>query len=111
MQSEVAELVGISRGVYGKMESGELDRFEKSVVDKLAVLYGVPVPDLLDEYNLFLYKGQGRQLREYREKLGIGKRTLARQMGVDHNYIRNWESEKKILSCASWEKYWRERLI
>jgi len=29
----------------------------------------------------------------------------------EERYLRNWESEKKIVSRASWEKYWRERLI
>ena len=56
MQKKVAELIGISRGHYIDFEVGYVDYYPKEIVDKLAELYGVPVDDLLDDYNRFLYK-------------------------------------------------------
>ena len=78
MQKEVAELIGITRGHYIDFEVGYVDHYPKEIVDKLAELYQVPVDDLLDDYNRFLYKGQGKLIREYRESLGLKKKQFAR---------------------------------
>lgn len=69
MQKEVAELIGITRGHYIDFEVGYVDHYPKEIVDKLAELYQVPVDDLLDDYNRFLYKGQGKLIQEYRRAL------------------------------------------
>ena len=48
------------------MENGAVDYYTKEIADKLAAFYEIPVYDLLDDYNLFLYIGQGKLIREYR---------------------------------------------
>ena len=63
MQKEVADLLDITRGHYIDFEMGYVDYYPKEIADKLAELFGVPVWDLLDDYNRFLYKGQGRKKR------------------------------------------------
>ena len=55
MQKEVAELIGISRNHYIDFEVGYLDYYPKEIVDKLAVLYKVPV-----DYNRFLFISRGK---------------------------------------------------
>ena len=80
MQKEVAEQIGISRGHYIDYEVGYVDYYPKEVVDRLADFYHIPVEDLLDEYNLFLYKGQGKMLKECREKMGLKKKPFARML-------------------------------
>ena len=90
MQKEVAELIGISRGHYIDFEVGYIDHYPKEIVDKLAALYQIPVDDLLDDYNRFLYKGQGKLIREYRESLGLKKKQFARLMGIEPNSLRAW---------------------
>ena len=95
MQMEVAELIGISRGHYIDFEVGYVDYYPKEIVDKLAALYKIPVDDLLDDYNRFLYKGQGKMIREYRESLGLQKKPFARLIGVDPNLLRAWEADQK----------------
>ena len=67
MQREVADLFGISRTTYIEMEIGRIDCFEREVADKLAVLYQIPVDNLIDEYNRLLYTGQGKLTRACRE--------------------------------------------
>ena len=64
MQKEVADLIGITREHYIDFEVGYADCYPKEIVDKLAALYQVPVDDLLDDYNRFLYQGQGKLIRE-----------------------------------------------
>ena len=94
-----AEQIGISRGHYIDYEVGYVDYYPKEVVNRLADFYHIPVEDLLDEYNLFLYKGQGKMLKECREKMGLKKKPFARMLHVDPNTYRNWESDKK--ECLS----------
>ena len=107
MQKEVAELIGISRGHYIDFEVGYVDYYPKEIVDKLAALYKIPVDDLLDDYNRFLYKGQGKMIREYRESLGLQKKPFARLIGVDPNLLRAWEADQKRMNINSWEKYFK----
>lgn len=106
-----AEQIGISRGHYIDYEVGYVDYYPKEVVNRLADFYHIPVEDLLDEYNLFLYKGQGKMLKECREKMGLKKKPFARMLHVDPNTYRNWESDKKRMFKLTWEKYFREVLL
>ena len=110
MQKEVAELIGISRGHYIDFEVGYVDHYPKEIVDKLAELYQIPVDDLLDDYNRFLYKGQGKLIREYRESLGLKKKPFARLMGIEPNSLRAWESDQKRMFKDSWEKYFKGKI-
>ncbi len=98
MQKEVVEIIGISRGHYIDFEVEYVDRYPKEIVDKLAELYQVPVDDLLDDYNRFLYKGQKKLIREYRESLGLKKKPFARLMGIDPNLLRAWEADQKRMN-------------
>ena len=108
MQKEVAELIGISRGHYIDFEVGYVDHYPKEIVDKLAALYGVPADDFLDDYNRFLYKGQGKVLQEYRESLGLKKKQFARLINLDPGTLRIWERDEKIMFKKSWEKYFKD---
>ena len=110
MQKEVAQIVGISRSTYINLETGNHNGFDKTIADKLSKLYNIPVDDLLDDYNRFIAHGQGKLIREHRERLNLGKRPFARALGVDANMIRLWESERKQISLKSWEKYFKDRI-
>ena len=76
-------------------------------MDKLAALYQVPVEELLDEYNLFLYKGQARQIIALRGKLGLSRTAFARQFGISERSLRAWESGEKVISKRCWERYFQ----
>lgn len=108
MQKEVAELAGISRARYIDLETGAVDYYPKEIVDKLAELFDVPATDFLDEYNLFLYRGQGKMIREYRESLGMKKKPFARMIGLDPGLLRAWEADQKQMFRNSWEKYFKD---
>ncbi|MCD8014929.1 MAG: helix-turn-helix domain-containing protein [Lachnospiraceae bacterium] len=108
MQKEVAEKIGITRGHYTKFESGETDYIPGDVVDRLAELFHVPVTDLLDEYNSFLYNGQRKMLLDCRKRLGLNQRAFARLIQVPAATLQIWESGKKRVTKSSWEKYLRD---
>lgn len=73
MQKEVAKQIGITRGHYIDFEVGNVDYYPKEIIDKLAKLFEILVDDLLNDYNRFLYKGQGKMIQEYRLSLGLKK--------------------------------------
>lgn len=107
MQKEVAQRVGISRARYIEMETGAVDYYPKEIVDKLAELFGIPVADLLDEYNLFLYRGQGKMIQEYRESLGLKKKSFADLIGINPHLLGAWEADRKRMNINSWEKHFK----
>lgn len=91
--------------MYGDFETGHVSYLPKDIADKLAEFYHIPVDDLLDDYNRFLYYGQGQALLSHRKKLGMKKKPYARMLGIEPNLYRIWESEKKQVSRKSWNKY------
>lgn len=110
LQKEVADKIGISRKAYTSMENGKIIHYERQIVDKLSELYQIPVKDLLDEYSYFLYCGQGKVLREYREKHGLDVQEMADKVGVKPHHIRLWEDEEIEISKKVWERRFRENL-
>ena len=104
MQKEVAEKIGMSQYHYQSLELGLVDYYPKEIVDKLAKLFGIPVNDLMDDYNIFLYNGQGRLISEYREMIGMNLNQFARMLGVDPIMLRNWENDKKRITVNTWKK-------
>lgn len=105
LQRQVAERIGISESAYREVELGRSGRLPADVVDKLVKLYGMPVEEWLDGYNLFLYRGQARQLRAYRQAHGLSQKELAAVTGLGESSIREWERGKKTMSRRSWEKW------
>ena len=108
MQKEVAHRVGITRAVYFGMEDGTVDCWQIETVDKLSKLFSIPLTDLLDEYNRFLYEGQGKSIETLRKESGLGKKAFARSLGISHNLLREWEQEAKCVSKNSWERYFKK---
>ena len=107
-QKDVAVRVGISEGQYSDMEIGKKDYIPKDTADKLSLLFRIPVTDLLNDYALFLYNGQGRTICEYRHSLGMGKRSFARHIGMDVCTLRSWENEEKRISIQMWERCFKD---
>ena len=110
LQREVADLVGISRKQYIDYETGRVDGYDVEMLERLAKLFQVPVTDFLDEYNLFLYRGQGKLIREYRLSLGMKKREFCKMLGFSESSIRTWEKDEKRINKNSWEKYFKGKI-
>lgn len=73
-------------------------------LEKAAIYFGVDVTELLDEYNLFLYRGQGEQIKGLRKLLGLTQSELTKRLGVPIQKVRNWEREKVRVSRGTFEK-------
>lgn len=103
-QSDVAEYVGMDRGTYSSYEEYERDYYPIENMQKIAKLFGVPVTELLDDYNLFLYNGQGQQVKKIRKQLQITQKDLAIMMNVDLYKVKRWEQDKVRMFKGTWEK-------
>ena len=62
-QRDVADYAGIDRSTYVHYEEYGKDFYPPEHMEKIAQLFEVPVETLLDDYNLFLRKGQGEQIK------------------------------------------------
>ncbi len=96
LQRGVADYLGIHRSTYTHYEEAGRNYYPIEQIDKLARLYEIPVTELLDEYNLFMYRGQGRQLRERRPALNLTQNAFAQQLGVPL-----WRTPQKLPTATS----------
>ena len=104
LQREVARYVGLDRQTYSRYEEFVRDYYPIETMKKLAKLYSIPVTDLLDDYNLFLYKGQGRQIRKMRAKRRMTQSEYARRLGVPLGTLKEWEQDRIRMFKGTWEK-------
>ena len=109
MHVEVADKEGMTHSVYKAIEEGFTQHIEPEKVERLAQFYDVPVADFLNEFNRFLYDGQAVRIRAYRESMGLGKKQFAREMGIPIRCVQEWESDRKVISVKSWDRYFKGR--
>lgn len=64
---DVADYIGIDPRTYSKYEEYGRDQYPISSMSRLAELYDIPLEELLDDYHLFLLRGQAEQLKTLRE--------------------------------------------
>ena len=107
-QREVAAYVTLHRGTYAGYEtSGARDYYPLDKLSALAELFEVPLEYLLDDYNRFLYEGQGQQVRVLRESMGLSRREFADKFGVWTTTVRDWETDSVRMTKQTWEKLFR----
>ena len=104
MQKDVADLAGISRSTYLRYEEGGRDSYSLDIIKRIADVFSVPATELLDDYNLFLFNGQGRQIIEFREMKNMTQAELAEELGINTRILKKWELEKSKISKIMWEK-------
>jgi transcriptional regulator with XRE-family HTH domain len=104
LQKDVADKIGIDRSTYIHYESITHNLYPRDKLKKLANLFGVNIKKLLDDYNLFLYSGQGKQIKALRNRLGLTVSKFAKLYNTTHNTVRNWENNKVIIFKSSWER-------
>lgn len=103
-QKDVAAYIGMDRGTYGDYEDNQRDYYPIENMHKIAKLFGVPVTELLDDYNLFLYNGQGQQVKKIRKSLHLTQTQFAQRLGVQTAMVKRWEQGKVRMFKGTWEK-------
>ena len=109
-QRDAADYAGIDRSTYIHYEEAGRDFYPKEHMEKLAELFEVPLEDLLDDYNLFLLRGQGAQIKTIRQRLGLTQKAYATQLGVPLQKFKRWEQGSVQIFKSTWEKYFKQSL-
>lgn len=107
-QRDAADYAGIDRSTYIHYEEAGRDFYPKEHMEKLAELFEVPLEDLLDDYNLFLLRGQGAQIKAIRQRLGLTQKAYATQLGVPLQKFKRWEQGSVQIFKSTWEKYFKQ---
>lgn len=97
LQSEIADIIGVYRSTYIHYEETTRKFYELDKLQLLADLYKVDIECLLDDYMLFLYKGQGKQLKTYRKKLGYTQQQFADMLDVPLGNLKHWEQDRHVM--------------
>lgn len=97
LQAEIADMIGIDRSTYIYYENPTRKFYELNKLQLLADLYQVNIECLLDDYMLFLHRGQGNQLKSLRKKLGLTQRQFANMLGVRFVSFKQWERERCMM--------------
>lgn len=104
LQREVANFAGLDRSTYSSYEEAGRDYYPIEKMRKIAELFSVPVTELLDEFNMFLYNGQGRQIKEMRRKRNMTQAEFAQRLGVPLGTLKAWEQDRVQIFKSTWEK-------
>ncbi len=103
-QKDVAAYIGMDRATYSSYEESGRDYYPIENMQKIAKLFGVPVTELLDDYNLFLYNGQGQQVKKIRKSLHLTQAEFAQRLGVQTAMVKRWEQGKVRMFKGTWKK-------
>ena len=102
LQRDVADYAGIDRSTYMSYETGERDYYPLDKLSKIAELLDVDITKLLDDYNRFLFDGQGEQIRRFRKLNGLTQADLARMLNVHTGTVKKWESNISQISLKTY---------
>lgn len=111
LAKEVASYLGMSRKNYSYYEECSKEYCPLTMLESLAELYKIPVTELLDDYHLFLYNGQGNAVLQYRKSLHLTQKELAEKLYFDKTTIRCWEKEYHRMSRETYENIFVKRII
>ena len=110
LQKDVADYIGIDPKTYSKYEEYGRDQYPISSMSRLAELYEIPLEELLDDYHLFLLRGQAEQLKTLRESKKLTQKEFAELIGISLGKYKHWEKGKVQISRSNWKKYFCELL-
>ena len=100
----MAEYVGMDRSTYSSYEEMGRDYYPIDRMKKLAELFEVSLETLLDEYNLFLYRGQGKQIKAMRAARNMTQAEYARRLGVPIGNLKQWETDRVQIFKSTWQQ-------
>ena len=104
LQKDIADKIGVYRSTYIHYETNTIDLYPRDKLKKLANLFGVNIKKLLDDYNLFLYNGQGKQIKALRNAMGLTISEFARLYNTNPETVKKWEKDEVIIFKSTWKR-------
>lgn len=103
LQRDVANYAGLDRGTYSKYERDEI-YYPRDKIEKIAQLLDVEVHELLDDYNRFIYDGQGQNIKAIRRSLGYTQYEFAKLFVVSTGAVKRWEQNRVHIQRSTFLK-------
>lgn len=107
LRRDMADFAGIDRSTYIHYEEAGRDYYPVEKLQKIAQIPEADMVVLMDGYNLFLYRGQGRQIGKKRQALGMSLSQYACTLGIRKEKLVRRENNQVQISKAIWERYFR----
>lgn len=104
LQRDVAKVMGVDRTTYSRYEENVLEAYPLDKLAKVAELFGIDITALLDDYNLFLYHGQGEQIKRLRMSMKLTQSELAKYMNIPLGTLKKCEQERACIQKKTFEK-------
>ena len=97
LQRDVAKAIEVDRTTYARYEENVLEAYPLDKLSKAAGLFQIDVSLLLDEYNAFLYRGQGKQIKGLRKAMKLTQSQFAEYIKSPLGTLKKWEQEKSTI--------------
>lgn len=110
-QKDMAERLKIDRSTYARYESGSLKSYPINVIKRCVEIFGVEADKLLDNYNRFIFEGQGEQVRRKRLESGLTQGEFGKLYGASKNTVRRWENGSVRMSVKMWERIFKSGIM
>lgn len=110
-QKDMAELLKIDRSTYARYEGGTLTSYSINAIKRCAEIFGVDADKLLDDYNRFIFEGQGEQVRRKRLESGLTQGEFGKLYGASKNTVRRWENGSVRMSVRMWERIFKSGIM
>lgn len=104
LQREVAKVMGVDRTTYSRYEDNILEAYPLAILSKAAALFNIDISLLLDDYNTFLYNGQGKQIKGLRKSMKLTQSQFAQNIKTPLGTLKKWEQDKSIIPKKTFEK-------
>lgn len=107
----MAELLSIARSTYMRYENGSITGYSLDLIKQCAEIFGIETDKLLDEYNNFIFKGQGEQVKKKRLEAGLSQGEFGKLCGVSKNTVRRWENNSVKMSRKLWKRIFKSGTV
>ena len=97
-------MTGIHRSTYVHYENIEQKLYNIDYLQKIADIYKIDIACLLDDYMMFMYKGQAKQIKALRKSLGLTQDKLADLFATPKSNIKHWEHERSFMQYDNFVK-------
>lgn len=104
LQRDAAKAMGIDRTTYSRYEDNVLDAYPLDKLSKAAELFKIDISLLLDDYNTFLYNGQGKQIKGLRKSMKLTQSQFAQSIGTPLGTFKKWEQDNTNIPKTAFQK-------
>lgn len=104
LQRDVAKAMEVDRTTYSRYEDNVLEAYPIDKLSKAAKLFGIDVTSLLDDFNLFLYNGQGKQIKGLRKSMKLTQSQFAKYIDTPLGTLKKWEQNKVSIQKKTFKK-------